>query len=103
MSLGMSRSITASTDPMMPSGTTSITDSGIDQLSYSPASSRKTNRMLNPNRSGACEPEVISSSDWPVHSNPKPSGSSDASRSISAMAAPEEYPGAGWPDSLTDG
>jgi hypothetical protein len=29
----MPRSITASTAPMMPSGTTSMTESGIDQLS----------------------------------------------------------------------
>ena len=54
--------------PSTPSGTTSITATGIDQLSYSAASARNTTSSDSANRIGACWPERISWSDWPDHS-----------------------------------
>ena len=53
--------------------------------------------MAMPIRIGACEPDAISCSDWPVHSKAKPCGRSPASRSISAIASPLEKPGAAEP------
>ena len=67
-SFGMPRKVTASTAPITPSGTTSITDTGIDQLSYSAASTRNTTSSDRPSRIGTCEPDTRSCSDWPVHS-----------------------------------
>ena len=87
-SLAMPRRLTPSSTPSTPSGTTRMTDSGIDQLSYSAARHRKTARMAKPYSTMACEPASFSSRDWPVHSKPKPAGSCAAMRSISAMASP---------------
>ena len=42
--------------PSTPSGTTMITENGIDQLSYSAARHRNTTRIESAYRSGACEP-----------------------------------------------
>ncbi|MCY1233553.1 hypothetical protein D9M72_461000 [compost metagenome] len=67
-SFGMSRIITASTEPMTPSGTTMITATGIDQLSYSAARHRNTRRQDSAIRSGAWVPDWISCRDCPVHS-----------------------------------
>ncbi len=47
--------------------------------------------------SGACAADWRSCSDWPVHAAAKPRGSCATSRSISAMAAPLETPGAAPP------
>ena len=74
-----------------------MTDTGIDQLSYSAARQRNTARIAKPYRMMACEPASFSSREVPVHSKPKPCGSCAASFSISASAAPELWPGAGSP------
>ncbi len=97
-SLGMPRSSTAATAPSRPRGTTSITDSGMDQLSYSAASTRKTTSMDRAMSRGACAADWRSCSDWPVQATAKPGGSWATSRSISAMAAPLDVPGAGVPE-----
>ncbi len=60
--------VAPSSAPSTPSGTTSSTATGIDSLSYSAASTRKAASSDSANSIGACEPEVFSSSDWPVHS-----------------------------------
>ena len=83
------RPVTASSTPSTPSGTTRITASGIDQLSYSAASASTTARMAKPYSTSAWLPASFSSRDWPVHSKPKPSGRRLARRSISAIASPE--------------
>jgi hypothetical protein len=55
-SLGMPRPETSKTEPSIPSGTASITDSGIAQLSYKAASSMNTTRTAKP----------IKIADWPA-------------------------------------
>ncbi|KAG1353403.1 hypothetical protein G6F61_014643 [Rhizopus arrhizus] len=57
-SLGMPRNNTAATAPSRPSGTTSITASGIDQLSYSAASTRKASMIATGNTMKAALPWV---------------------------------------------
>ncbi|MNH44301.1 hypothetical protein D3C71_2122740 [compost metagenome] len=61
------RRLVATSAPMMPSGTTSTTAIGIDQLSYSAARHRNTNSSERANSAGICEPESFSSYDMPVH------------------------------------
>ncbi len=56
-SLSRPRSVAASSAPITPSGTTSITENGIDQLSYSAARHRNTTRIEMAYRIGACEPD----------------------------------------------
>ncbi len=51
------RRVAASSAPSTPSGTTMITENGIDQLSYSAARHRNTTRIEMPYRIGACEPD----------------------------------------------
>ena len=67
-SLGKPRRLAPSSAPTMPSGTTSTTDIGIDQLSYRAARHRKTASSEKPSRIVACAPDNFSSRDWPVHS-----------------------------------
>ncbi|CAJ3729418.1 Uncharacterised protein [Burkholderia pseudomallei] len=67
MSFGIPRSVTPATAPITPSGTTSITANGIDQLSYSAASARNTTSTDSANSIGACAPDSRSSYDWPDH------------------------------------
>src|ERR1700722_6804147 len=55
------RSIVANTVPMMPSGTTNMTATGIDQLSYSAARHRKTMVSEMAYNAPACEPDRRSS------------------------------------------
>ena len=50
-------SVLASSAPRMPSGTTSITENGTDQLSYNAARHRNTNRIDTAYSIGACEPD----------------------------------------------
>ncbi|MNZ85505.1 hypothetical protein D3C78_1042990 [compost metagenome] len=88
-SLGMPRRVTASTAPSTPSGTTSSTAVGIDQLSYSAARHRNTTSNDSAISIGAWLPDSRSCSDRPVHSRPAPAGSWATRRSISAMASPE--------------
>ena len=97
-SFGMPRNITASTAPNSPSGTTSITETGIDQLSYSAASTRKTTSIDSAISIGACDADSFSCNDWPVHASAKPGGSCFTSRSISSMASPLDTPGAALPE-----
>ncbi len=102
-SLGMPRNNTAATAPSRPNGTTSITASGIDQLSYSAASTRNTTSIDSSKSHGACAPDSRSCSDWLVHCRAKPDGSFSANRSISAIAWPVETPDAGAPDRFSAG
>ena len=44
-----------------------ITENGIDQLSYNAARHRNTTRIEIAYRIGACEPDLISWNDSPVH------------------------------------
>ena len=67
-SLDMPRPVMASSTPSTPSGTTRMTASGIDQLSYNAASASTTARMAKPYRIMAWLPASFSSRDWPVHS-----------------------------------
>ena len=97
------RMYTPISTPSTPSGTTRITASGIDQLSYSAASARNTARMAKAYRMMAWLPASFSSRDWPVHSMPKPWGSLAASASISAIAWPVLKPGAAAPSMRIDG
>ncbi|MCY1179478.1 hypothetical protein D9M73_198820 [compost metagenome] len=60
-SLDRPRRLVAISAPMMPSGTTSSTAIGIDQLSYSAARHRNTNSTERANSAGICEPESFSS------------------------------------------
>lgn len=53
----MPRSQVAATAPITPSGTTSITENGIDQLSYSAARHRNTTSSEMAYSAGACEPD----------------------------------------------
>ncbi|RMS57353.1 hypothetical protein ALP64_200511 [Pseudomonas syringae pv. actinidiae] len=48
-SFGMPTAVTASTEPSAPTGTISMTTSGIAQLSYSATSSRKTTSKARAN------------------------------------------------------
>ena len=96
-SLGIPRSDTAHTAPSTPSGTTSNTEVGIDQLSYSAARHRNTISSDRPNSSGAWEPDKRSCNDKPVHSWPSPAGSWLTRRWISFMASPVLCPGAASP------
>ncbi|MNV55086.1 hypothetical protein D3C71_1473090 [compost metagenome] len=52
-SLGMPRKVTANTAPSTPNGTTSSTEVGIDQLSYSAARHRNTTSNDRPSKIGA--------------------------------------------------
>ncbi|MNV91880.1 hypothetical protein D3C71_1864230 [compost metagenome] len=61
MSLGMPRKVTPSTAPMTPSGTTRITANGMDQLSYSAASTRNTISTDKANSAAAWLPDSRSS------------------------------------------
>ena len=56
-SLGIPRKLTANTAPSTPRGTTSSTEVGIDQLSYSAARHRNTISSDKPSSSGAWEPD----------------------------------------------
>src|SRR5215468_11989677 len=89
--------------PSTPSGTTSSTASGTDQLSYSAARQRNTTSTDNAYNSGACAPDRRSSNDRPVHATPNPPGIWLARRSIVAIACPELCPGADAPWISTDG
>ncbi|MCY1371572.1 hypothetical protein D9M69_587220 [compost metagenome] len=60
-SLDSPRMLVAARAPRMPSGTTSITAIGIDQLSYSAARQRNTISSESAYRAGACEPDRRSS------------------------------------------
>ncbi|MNH29773.1 hypothetical protein D3C79_900230 [compost metagenome] len=73
-SLGIPRKLTAITAPSTPSGTTSSTEVGIDQLSYSAARHKNTTSNDSAISIGACEPESRSCNDRPVHSSPIPTG-----------------------------
>ena len=97
-SFGKPRSVTASTAPKMPSGTTSSTANGIAQLSYSAARHRNTTISEMANSSGACAPDCRSSYEVPDHSKPKPGGNCCAICSIAATASPVLRPGAGPPE-----
>jgi len=97
-SFGMPRSITASTAPSRPSGTTSITETGMLQLSYRAASTRKTTSIDSAISMGACDADSFSCSDWPVHASAKPGGNCFTRRSISSMASPLDTPGAALPE-----
>src|SRR5476649_2684381 len=70
-SLGIPRKVTASTAPSTPSGTTSSTEVGIDQLSYSAARHRNTTSNDSPSSIVAWEPDKRSCKDKPVHSRPR--------------------------------
>src|SRR5262245_62250992 len=96
-SLVSPRANVATTAPTTPSGTTSNTVIGIDQLSYSAARHRKTMASDNAYSSGACDPDFFSSYDRPFQSRPTPAGSRETISSIAAMASPELLPGAGAP------
>ncbi len=85
------------TAPSTPSGTTSNTVAGIDQLSYSAARHRKTMASDSAYSIGACDPDAFSSYERPFHSRPTPAGSLATSSSMSSMASPELRPGAGAP------
>ncbi|MCY1464138.1 hypothetical protein D9M71_821260 [compost metagenome] len=56
-----SRQSVASTAPKIPRGTTMITETGTDQLSYSAARHRKTTSTVNAYSNGAWSPAWISS------------------------------------------
>ncbi|MCY1410294.1 hypothetical protein D9M71_256600 [compost metagenome] len=56
-SLGIPRKVTANTAPSTPSGTTSNTEVGIDQLSYNAARHRNTTSSESPIRIGAWSPD----------------------------------------------
>ncbi|MNN72001.1 hypothetical protein D3C81_1879970 [compost metagenome] len=60
-SLDKPRRLVAISAPMIPSGTTSITAIGIDQLSYSAARHRNTISSDRAYSAGACEPDSRSS------------------------------------------
>lgn len=51
----------ASSAPITPNGTTSITENGIDQLSYRAARQRNTTSSDSAYSAGACEPDKRSS------------------------------------------
>ena len=68
MSFSSPRRPVARVTPSRPSGTTSITANGIDQLSYSAAKHRNTASTEKPNNSSAVDPDSFSSRDCPVHS-----------------------------------
>ena len=59
----MPRRVIPSSTPSTPRGTTRMTDSGIDQLSYSAAKHKNTARMAKPYSTMACEPASFSSRD----------------------------------------
>lgn len=67
-SLARPRILVARIAPMTPSGTTSMTENGIDQLSYSAARHRNTTISEMAYSAGACEPVRRSWKDNPVHS-----------------------------------
>src|SRR6202041_1885779 len=73
-SLARPRSSVARMAPITPSGTTSITATGIDQLSYNAARHRNTTINDRAYSAGACEPDSRSSYDRLVHSRSKPGG-----------------------------
>ncbi len=60
-SLLRSRPMVASTAPITPNGTTSITANGIDQLSYSAARQRNTTSSDSAYKAGAWPPDRRSS------------------------------------------
>ena len=62
------RPLAASSAPSTPSGTTSITANGTDQLSYSAARHRNTTSSDSAYSAGAWVPERRSSKEVPVHS-----------------------------------
>jgi len=101
-SLGNTRSHMASAAPSTPSGTTSSTANGIDQLSYSAARHRNTTRIEIPNSIGAWLPETRSSNEVLDHSKPMPAGSLAAMFSMASIASPELRPGAGLPEILIE-
>ncbi|MNQ77432.1 hypothetical protein D3C85_922990 [compost metagenome] len=102
-SLGIPRKVTASTAPSTPSGTTSSTEVGIDQLSYNAARHKNTTNSESPMSIGAWSPDRRSCNDRPVHSRPMPRGNCATRRWISFMASPELWPGAGSPDTAMAG
>ncbi len=60
-SLDRPRMDVASSAPITPNGTTSITENGIDQLSYRAARQRNTTSSDSAYSAGACEPDKRSS------------------------------------------
>ncbi|MDT4870127.1 hypothetical protein FQZ97_1051900 [compost metagenome] len=102
-SFGIPRRLTAITAPSTPSGTTSNTEVGIDQLSYSAARHRNTTSNDKAMSIGAWAPDKRSCSDRPVHSRPMPGGNWSTRRWLSSMSCPELKPGAGSPDTATAG
>ena len=97
MSLFSPVSHAASSAPRMPSGTTSSTEIGTDQLSYSAARHRNTISSDRPYSAGAWPPDNRSSNDSPVHSSAVPGGSLAWISSIASIAAPVLRPGPGAP------
>ena len=59
-SLDSPRTAVNSRAPTTPMGTASITENGMDQLSYKAARHRKTNSSEMAYSSGACEPDCCS-------------------------------------------
>ncbi|MNT49146.1 hypothetical protein D3C72_1859780 [compost metagenome] len=102
MSFDNPRSAAAITAPSTPSGITSITDTGTDQLSYSAARHRKTTRIDSANSSGACPPDSRSWYDRPLQAWPVPL-CFFARVSMAAMAVPELTPCAAAPWICTAG
>ena len=68
MSFGNPRSIDSSTAPRMPIGTTSSTDTGTDQLSYSAARHRNTTTIDSTISSVVCPADSSSWCDCPAQS-----------------------------------
>src|SRR3954463_8453508 len=89
--------------PTTPSGTTSITAIGTDQLSYRAASARKTMMKDNPYSMGAWPDEACCSYERPVQSSAVPGGSLAWISSIACIDVPLETPGAGEPWTSSDG
>ena len=93
-SLVKPRPSVASTAPKMPKGTTSMTEKGIDQLSYKAARLRNTISMDSAMIHALWLPALISSYDRPVHTRSTPGGSCWARPSTIFIASPVLTPGA---------
>src|SRR3546814_14617315 len=88
------------TEPSTPSGTTKSTETGMDQLSYRAASSRKTTSRDRHSSMTTCPPACCSAYDIPVHSLSKPSDLASASHTISPIPPPLVCPRPPFPDML---
>ena len=96
-SLAMPRISVANTAPNTPSGTTSNTTTGIDQLSYNAAKHKNTTANEMAYSAGPLLPASRSSKDTPVHSTPMPGGSLATKLCIRFIASPVLSPGAAAP------